>query len=105
MLRGTFAAYLMGVLWFAGNCYWIYQTMFYYGGLPPLHFGRHPDCLQPGTGALLRRLRPPAYRYRKAFRSPATHCSPRPFFWVALELLSARFTKVPWDLAGLFANR
>ena len=35
LLRGTFAAYVMGVLWFAGNCYWIYQTMLYYGGLPP----------------------------------------------------------------------
>ena len=23
-----------------------------------------------------------------------------PFFWVALELLSARLTKVPWDLLG-----
>ncbi len=36
LLRGTLAAYLMGVLWFTGNCYWIYQTMLYYGGLPPL---------------------------------------------------------------------
>src|ERR1700679_2311107 len=35
LLRGAVAAYVMGVLWFAGNCYWIYQTMFYYGGLPP----------------------------------------------------------------------
>ncbi len=35
LVRGTFAAYVMGVLWFAGNCYWIYQTMLYYGGLPP----------------------------------------------------------------------
>ena len=26
--------YGCGVLWFLGNCYWIYQTMFRYGGLP-----------------------------------------------------------------------
>src|ERR1700691_3698582 len=35
LLRGALAAYLMGFLWFAGNCYWIYQTMLYFGGLPP----------------------------------------------------------------------
>src|ERR1700735_3106291 len=36
LLRATLAAYLMGFLWFCGNCYWIYQTMLYFGGLPPL---------------------------------------------------------------------
>ncbi len=35
LLHGTLAAYLMGVLWYVGNCYWIYQTMLYYGALPP----------------------------------------------------------------------
>ncbi len=35
LLRGALAAYLMGFLWFVGNCYWIYQTMLYFGGLPP----------------------------------------------------------------------
>ena len=32
--------YLCGVLWYAGNCYWIYQTMYLYGGLPkPVSLG------------------------------------------------------------------
>src|SRR6202453_5502811 len=52
LLRGTLAAYLMGVLWFAGNCYWIYQTMLYYGGLPPLLFSRVLVRYTPLIGAL-----------------------------------------------------
>src|SRR6202167_5537267 len=35
-LHGTLAAYLMRFLWYVVNCYWIYQTMLYFGGLPPL---------------------------------------------------------------------
>jgi len=100
LLRGTFAAYLMGVLWFAGNCYWIYQTMLYYGGLPPfisagiliayslilgLYFG--------AFGLLLTLT-------ARAFRSSHYAFLAAPFFWVALEVLSARLTKVPWDLLG-----
>src|SRR6202453_4783927 len=52
LLRGTLAAYLMGVLWFTGNCYWIYQTMLYYGGLPPLLFSRVLVRYTPLIGAL-----------------------------------------------------
>jgi apolipoprotein N-acyltransferase len=36
----------------------------------------------------------------KAFRSRHYALIAAPFFWVALELLSARLTKVPWDLLG-----
>ena len=36
----------------------------------------------------------------KAFRSPGYALLAAPFFWVGLELLSARLTKVPWDLLG-----
>ncbi len=34
VLRAALSSYLMGVVWYIGNCYWIYQTMLYYGGLP-----------------------------------------------------------------------
>src|SRR5215469_12027006 len=34
--RPFLIAYLCGVLWFAGNCYWIYDTMLIHGGIPPL---------------------------------------------------------------------
>src|SRR5260370_38810846 len=28
-------AYLCGILWYAGTCYWIYDTMHQYGGVQP----------------------------------------------------------------------
>jgi len=28
-------AYVCGILWYAGTCYWIYDTMHQYGGLNP----------------------------------------------------------------------
>src|SRR5258708_32290157 len=34
MWQGFFTGWVFGVLWYAINCYWIYQTMFLYGGLP-----------------------------------------------------------------------
>lgn len=34
--RAFLLAYLCGVLWYAGNCYWIYDTMLIHGGLPPV---------------------------------------------------------------------
>ncbi len=36
----------------------------------------------------------------KTFRGPHYALLAAPFFWVALEVLSARLTKVPWDLLG-----
>jgi apolipoprotein N-acyltransferase len=98
LLRGTFAAYLMGVLWFAGNCYWIYQTMLYYGGLPPfisagiliayslilgLYFG--------AFGLLLTLT-------ARTFRSSHYALLAAPFFWVALDQGSM-------GSAGLLADR
>ena len=100
LLQATLAAYLMGVLWYAGNCYWIYQTMLYYGGLPPaisagilvlyslvlgLYFAAFGFCVT---------------LIGKAFRRPLAALLAAPFLWVALELLSSRLTKVPWDLLG-----
>src|ERR1700761_6011774 len=100
LLRGTLAAYLMGVLWFAGNCYWIYQTMLYYGGLPPLVSAGILIAYSLVLGLYFAALGLLITATAKAFRSPVSALLSAPFFWVALELLSARFTKVPWDLLG-----
>ncbi len=94
------AAYLMGILWYVGNCYWIYQTMLYFGELPAsisagiliaysMVLGLHSAAF----GLLLTAT-------AKAFRSPRYALLASPFFWVALDLLLSRFTKVPWDLPG-----
>ena len=100
LLRGTLAAYLMGFLWFTGNCYWIYQTMLYYGGLPPLISAGILIAYSLVLGLYFAALGLLVTATARAFRNPSYALLATPFFWVALELLSARFTKVPWDLLG-----
>src|SRR5450631_785210 len=100
LLRATFLAYLTGVLWYLGNCYWIYQTMFYYGGISPiasaaillgysLVLGLYFACfgfLVSLIGKSSRRILPPLIA--------------APFLWVALEFAASRITSVPWDQFG-----
>jgi apolipoprotein N-acyltransferase len=100
LLRGTLAAYLMGVLWYAGNCYWIYQTMLYFGGLPPLISAGILIAYSLVLGLYFAAFGCMLTATARAFRSPGYALLAAPFFWVALELLSSRFTKVPWDLLG-----
>jgi apolipoprotein N-acyltransferase len=100
LLRGTLAAYLMGFLWFTGNCYWIYQTMRYYGGLPPLISAGILIAYSLVLGLYFGALGCLVTVTARAFRNPWYALLATPFFWVALELLSARLTKVPWDLLG-----
>ena len=100
LLRGTLAAYLMGFLWFTGNCYWIYQTMLYYGGLPPLISAGILIAYSMVLGLYFGALGLLVTATARGFRNPSYALLATPFFWVALELLSARLTKVPWDLLG-----
>ena len=100
LLRATLAAYLMGFLWFCGNCYWIYQTMLYFGGLPPLISAGILIGYSMVLGLYFAALGFLLTAAAKAFRSPPSALLAAPLFWVALEVLSARFTKVPWDLLG-----
>lgn len=98
-LQSALLSYVCGVTWFAGNCYWIYQTMFLYGGLPApvalgililfslylgLYFALFGVCF-----ALLRN-----------WKGPSTALLLSPFLWVAVELARARLTGFPWDLLG-----
>lgn len=100
ILRATIGAYAMGVLWYIGNCYWIYQTMLYYGGLPPL--------VSLGIlllYSLILGLYFAAFGFfvtliAKSARSPLAALLAAPFLWTSVELLSAHLTKVPWDLLG-----
>src|ERR1700685_589669 len=99
LLVGPLAAYLMGFLWFSGNCYWIYQTMLYFGGLPPFISAGILIAYSMVLGLYFAALGFLVTATARAFR-PQYALVAAPFFWVALELLSARFTKVPWDLLG-----
>ena len=99
LLRGTFAAYVMGVLWFAGNCYWIYQTMLYYGGLPPFISAGILIAYSLILGLYFAAFGLMLTFTARAFRTSRALLA-APFFWAALEVLSARLTKVPWDSLG-----
>jgi apolipoprotein N-acyltransferase len=93
-------AYLCGILWYAGTCYWIYHTMRQYGGLsaPMALLALFLFCLYLGLyhgafGLLLSLTVGPGRDIRRALAAA-------PFLWVAVELARARFTGFPWDLLG-----
>ena len=101
VLRGVLLGYLCGVIWYAGNCYWIYQTMYLYGGLPKpvalgililfaLYLGLY-HALFAGMVAGL--------RWAGVSRNRVLLLVP--FLWVAVELARARITGFPWDLLGM----
>src|SRR5580693_2563197 len=88
--RAFFIAYFCGVLWYAGNCYWIRDTMLRYGDMPPfapelitlgfslvlgLYFGIF------GFGIALVQRATGSMRMALAFA---------PFLWAGLELAAAR---------------
>ena len=87
LLRGTFAAYVMGVLWFAGNCYWIYQTMLYYGGLPPFISAGILIAYSLILGLYFAAFGLMLTFTARAFRTSRALLA-APFFWAALEVLS-----------------
>jgi apolipoprotein N-acyltransferase len=98
--RAFLVAYLCGFLWYAGNCYWVRDTMLRYGDMPPmaptllligyslvlgLYFGLFGLCI-----ALL----------RQATGSARLALAAAPVLWAALELAASRITSVPWDQLG-----
>ncbi len=98
--QSFYLGYFCGFLWYLGNCYWIYQTMYLYGGLPKpvallilflfaLYLG-----LYHALFAVLLGL---ARRVRAGLLAPLALV---PFLWVAIELARARITGFPWDLLG-----
>lgn len=100
LLRSALLAYLTGVLWYLGNCYWIYQTMFFYGGISAvasagillgysLILGLYFACF----GFLISLI-------AKSTQSILRPLIAAPFLWVALEFAASRITSVPWDQLG-----
>jgi apolipoprotein N-acyltransferase len=98
-MQGAALGYLCGFLWYLGNCYWIYQTMYLYGALAkPIAAGiLILFCLYLGLyhalfGALI-------VAFRRRFGRQAALLLV-PFAWIAVELARARITGLPWDLLG-----
>jgi apolipoprotein N-acyltransferase len=92
--------YISGILWYAGTCYWIYDTMHQYGGLsvPLALLALFLFCLYLGLyhglfGLLLSLAAGPGRNYRRALVAA-------PFLWVAVELARTLVTGFPWNLLG-----
>jgi apolipoprotein N-acyltransferase len=92
-------AYVCGVLWYAGNCYWIYRTMHLYGNIPSVPsfgililFSLYLGLYFALFGSILAAL------HKKFSRNVVLMAVP--FLWVAVELARARITGFPWDLLG-----
>jgi apolipoprotein N-acyltransferase len=100
-------AYLCGILWYAGTCYWIYNTMRQYGGVGTfaalgllilfcLYLAIYHGCF----GLLISLLASPTDgNATSPFSRRALVLAP--FVWVAVELARTRITGFPWDLLGI----
>jgi apolipoprotein N-acyltransferase len=98
--RSFLIAYLCGVLWYVGNCYWVRDTMMRYGDMPTLA----PPLLLLGYSMVLG-----LYfgffglgmaMVRRSTGSTRLALAVAPVLWTALELAGARITSVPWDQLG-----
>ncbi len=99
-LQAGLLGYFCGILWYLGNCYWIYQTMYLYGGLPKpvavgilLLFALYLGLYHALFAATLNLIQ----RSRLGSRGALLLA---PAIWVAVELARARITGFPWDLLG-----
>ncbi len=100
-LQAFLLAYVCGILWWAGTCYWIYITMRQYGGLNvPAALGFFfLLCLYLGLyhgafGLAVSLLAGDSPLNRRALVLA-------PVVWVAVELARTRISGVPWNLLGV----
>jgi apolipoprotein N-acyltransferase len=98
-LQGFLLGYFCGILWYAGSCYWIYNTMKQYGGIGA-----------PGAAGLLFLFCLYLGLYHGLFglitsliarKSARAALVMSPFVWVAVELARTRITGFPWLLMGI----
>jgi apolipoprotein N-acyltransferase len=93
-------AYCCGILWSGGTCYWVFDTMHRYGGLPipAASFVLLLFCLYIGLyHGLFGLLVALAAAPRASLLRPLVAA---PFVWVAVELARTRITAFPWELLG-----
>jgi apolipoprotein N-acyltransferase len=98
--QGFLLGYVCGFVWYLGNCYWIYQTMYLYGALAkPIAAGILVlFCLYLGLYHALFGTLISTFRNRFGRQSALLLV---PFAWVAVELARARITGLPWDILGV----
>jgi apolipoprotein N-acyltransferase len=98
--RAFLLAYVCGVLWYGGNCYWVRDVMLQYGDMPLLA----PTLLLLGFSLVLG-LYFGIFGFCvalvfKASGNKKLALAAAPFLWTALELAASRITSVPWDQLG-----
>ena len=99
-------AYACGFLWYAGTCYWIYNTMRQYGGVGApaalgllILFCLYLAIYHGVFGLLISLLARSDGGGANPFSRWALPLAP--FVWVAVELARTRITGFPWDLLGI----
>ena len=101
--RGSCWRTCAGFLWFAGTCYWIFDTMHRYGGMPVPVAVLALILFCHVCRALSRDVRAAAglgCRTRCRCISGSARAGGAPFLWVAVELARTRITAFPWELLG-----
>jgi apolipoprotein N-acyltransferase len=118
--QGFVLGYVCGILWFAGTCYWIFDTMHRYGGLPIpvaalalILFCMYVGLYHGMFGLLLAWVAGATVAGAKVGGSATTGSKTAawgasirrslvaaPFLWVAVELARTRITAFPWELLG-----
>jgi apolipoprotein N-acyltransferase len=98
--QGFLLGYVCGIVWYAGTCYWVFDTMRKYGGLsaPWALLTLFLFCCYLGLyhgffGLLLSLLAQP--------RDHRLALVGAPFLWVAVELARTLITGFPWNLLGI----
>jgi apolipoprotein N-acyltransferase len=113
--QGFVLGYLCGILWFAGTCYWIFDTMHRYGGLPVpvavlalilfcmyvgLYHGMFGLLLAWVAGSNVGGSKVGGQKTAASGASIRRTLVAAPFLWVAVELARTRITAFPWELLG-----
>jgi apolipoprotein N-acyltransferase len=100
-LQGFVLAYVSGVIWYLGTCYWVFHAMHAYGGVSApmstlilLLFCLYLAIYHGVFGLVLSSLA--GGRHRTAALALAL----APVVWVATEVARARISAFPWDLLG-----
>jgi apolipoprotein N-acyltransferase len=115
-------SYCCGILWYAGTCYWIYNTMRQYGGVGVaaalgilvlfcLYLALYHGVFGLLISMLANRAGGSWGAQAQVQSSPADATGTNPFSrwafllapsaWVAVELARTRITGFPWDLLGI----
>src|SRR6266853_4720481 len=100
-MQGFLLGYVCGIIWYCGNCYWIYSTMKQYGGINAFGaasllflFALYLGLYHGLFGVIISWLA----RGESGLRNALVLS---PFVWVAVELARTGITGFPWDLLGV----